>query len=94
MRLPVRPEDQMLTRLEFTNYKALKCVTLELTPFHVLIGANDTGKTSILEVITALSRSVDHQLAAAFIGRWSGLGLVHQGMPGLSVSISAGPEPL
>jgi AAA15 family ATPase/GTPase len=39
----------MITRFRVRNYKALRDVTLDLTPIHVLIGPNDSGKTSILE---------------------------------------------
>ena len=46
----------MITRFQVQNYKALRDVTLDLTPMHVLIGPNDAGKTSILEAITALCR--------------------------------------
>jgi predicted ATPase len=66
----------MIQRFHVENYKALKDVTLDLTPIHVLIGANDTGKTSILESMVALSRSAQHELAQAFLGRWEGLDLV------------------
>ncbi len=50
----------MITRFQVQNYKALRDVILDLTPMHVLIGPNDAGKTSILEAITALCRSVDY----------------------------------
>ena len=66
----------MITRFRVQNYKALRDVTLDLTPVHVLIGPNDSGKTSILEAIAALCRSVDHSLQAAFLGDWSGNQLV------------------
>jgi len=45
----------MISRLEIQNYKALKNVALDLTPIHVLIGPNDSGKTSILEALQILS---------------------------------------
>ena len=60
----------MIKQFHIQNYKALRDVTLDLTPIHVLIGPNDTGKTSILDAITALGRSVDHNLYAAFLGPW------------------------
>lgn len=66
----------MITRFQVKNYKALRDVTLDLTPIHVLIGPNDSGKTSILEAIAALCRSVDHDLPEAFVGAWSGLELI------------------
>ncbi len=69
----------MIERLIIQNFKALKGVALDLTPMHVLIGANDSGKTSILEAIAALSRSVDMPLTDAFPGPWEGRELVWMG---------------
>jgi len=63
----------MIKRFRVQNYKALRDVTLELTPLHILIGPNDSGKTSILEAIAALCRSVDHHLVKAFTGSWDGV---------------------
>jgi predicted ATP-dependent endonuclease of OLD family len=54
---------------------------------HVLIGPDDAGKTSILEAITALCRSVDYPLAQAFPGSWQGSDLVWQHTPRLPVSL-------
>jgi len=79
----------MITRFHVQNYKALRDVTLDLTPVHVLIGPNDSGKTSILEALAALSRSVDHDLNKSFLGRWAGTELVWRGDPGLKVILSA-----
>ena len=75
----------MITRFQVQNYKALREVTLDLTPIHVLIGPNDAGKTSILEAMTALCRSVDYSLEQAFTGSWQGSDLVWQHTPDLSV---------
>lgn len=69
----------MITRFQVQNYKALRDVTLNLTPMHVLIGPNDSGKTSILEALASLCRSVDHQLSDAFVGSWKGADLVWKG---------------
>ncbi len=69
----------MIIRFRVQNYKALRDVTLDLTPMHVLIGPNDSGKTSILEALASLCRSVDHQLPEAFIGSWQGTDLVWKG---------------
>jgi AAA15 family ATPase/GTPase len=44
----------MIRTFRVQNYKALRDVTLELTPMHLLIGPNDSGKTSILEALAAL----------------------------------------
>lgn len=77
----------MIKRLRVKNFKALRDIEVELTPIHVLIGPNDSGKTSILDVIAALFRSVDHQLNQAFLGSWKGKELVWNGHPDLTVRI-------
>ncbi len=69
----------MITRFQVQNYKALRDVALDLTPIHVLIGPNDSGKTSILEALASLCRSVDHELPQAFVGSWQGADLVWKG---------------
>lgn len=43
----------MLSHFSVKNYKCLADVSLDLTPIHVLIGQNDTGKTSLFEAIRA-----------------------------------------
>ena len=48
-----RKANEMIKTLRVTNYKALRDVEIELTPIHVLIGPNDTGKTSILKEVLA-----------------------------------------
>ena len=77
----------MIKRLRIRNFKALRDVDIELTPIHVLIGPNDSGKTSILDALAALCRSVDHNLADAFFGSWKDTELVWAGKPGLSITI-------
>jgi len=79
----------MIKKLRVKNFKALRDVEIELTPIHVLIGPNDTGKTSILDALAALCRSVDHHLAQAFLGSWKGTELVWGGHPDVSVRILA-----
>ncbi len=76
----------MISRFRVQNYKALRDVTLDLTPIHVLIGPNDTGKTSILEAIAALCRTQDTEPPqGAFSGRWEGLQLAWNGDKGDTV---------
>ena len=79
----------MITRFRAQNFKALRDVTLELTPLHVLIGPNDSGKTSLLEAIAALCRSVDHPISDAFIGSWDGTELVSSRGSDSTVRLSA-----
>lgn len=66
----------MINRFEVQNYKALRDVSLSLTPVHALIGPNDSGKTSILMALAALSRTADMVLEHAFGGAWEGRELV------------------
>jgi len=77
----------MITKLKVKNFKALRDIEVKLTPIHVLIGPNDSGKTSILDALAALCRSVDHDLAEAFLGSWKGTELVWTGQRGLPVTI-------
>ena len=66
----------MITNFRVQNYKALRDVSLKLSPIHVVIGPNDSGKTSLLEVLGACCRSVDSELVTAFRGPWEGRDLV------------------
>lgn len=70
---------QMITRFSVQNYKCLAEVDIPLTPIHVVIGQNDSGKTSLLEAMLALSQSSEKQLAQAFSGDWKGRELVFEG---------------
>ena len=79
----------MIEKVRIQNYKALRDVTLDLTPIHVLIGPNDSGKTSVLEAVAALCRSADHPLPQAFVGAWDGTSLVWNREPTLSVMLAA-----
>jgi predicted ATPase len=69
----------MISKLRIENFKALRDVSIDLTPLHVLIGPNNSGKTSILEALNALCRSADFPLAQAFPGHWKGYELIHCG---------------
>jgi energy-coupling factor transporter ATP-binding protein EcfA2 len=88
----------MIQRFRVQNYKALRDVTLDLTPMHVLIGPNDTGKTSLLEALAAICRSADHELPQTFLGPWDGGVLVwkhHRDLPiQLAVEGSIGTIPI
>lgn len=77
----------MISRFRVQNYKALHDVVINLTPIHVLIGPNDSGKTSILEAIAALCRSVDRPLPNAFTGTWDGRELVWMGKRDLAIAL-------
>ena len=82
----------MIRRIHIQNYKALRDVTLDLTPFHVLIGPNDSGKTSILEAIGALCRSAENNVRKCFLGTWQGRDLVWTGDPKADIKIDCVAE--
>jgi Predicted ATPase len=79
----------MITRFQVQNYKALRHVALKLTPFHALIGPNDSGKTSILNSLSAFCRTTEFELGRAFAGAWEGRELVWHDDPGGIVSFEA-----
>jgi energy-coupling factor transporter ATP-binding protein EcfA2 len=66
----------MIKRLRVQNYKALVDVNVDLGRINVLVGPNDSGKTSFLEAIGAFGRSADRILSQAFVGPWDGCDLV------------------
>jgi predicted ATPase len=70
----------MLEYFYANNYKCLVDVRLPLTPIHVIIGQNDSGKTSVLEAMLALSRSMEKPLAESFPGVWQDRELVYAGV--------------
>ncbi len=57
----------MITRLTVENFKCLQKTSLDLGPFTVLIGANDSGKSSILDAIHVLGRTVHETLAESLV---------------------------
>ena len=67
----------MINSFRVKNYKALQSVEVPLTQIHVLIGQNDTGKTSLLEAIHGFCASTQGPLVDAFPSRWVGRELVH-----------------
>ena len=47
---------RMLTRAEIKGFKCLHDVSVELGPFNVLIGPNDSGKSSFLQALAEPQR--------------------------------------
>ena len=45
-----------ITKVEISNYKCIGNIKAELHPFTVLIGPNDSGKTSFMEAVHLVSR--------------------------------------
>jgi len=79
----------MINQFSVKNYKALESVSIPLTPIHVVIGQNDSGKTSLLEAIHAYCSSTQGPLVNAFPGMWEGRELVHFGAGKPLVEMSA-----
>jgi len=61
----------MLTQLYLKNWRSIREETINFTPITVLIGANASGKTNILDALHFLRRlvTVDHEVA---IYNWQG----------------------
>lgn len=47
----------MITHLHIQNFKCLRDVQVDLVPFTILIGPNDSGKSSLLDAVQALGMS-------------------------------------
>jgi len=58
----------MLDRIHIENYKCLRDVTVDLNDFTILIGPNDSGKSSFVEVIRTFSSILQQNYTAAFTG--------------------------
>src|SRR5947209_18477980 len=61
-------ERPMIDRIRLTNFKCLRDVTVDLGPLTVLIGPNDSGKTSLLDAIRMLGRTTCETLSQVFVG--------------------------
>jgi predicted ATPase len=62
------PGTPMLTRIHIENYKCLRDVTVDLAPFTVLIGPNDSGKSSLLDALRQLGNTTNLQVHQVFGG--------------------------
>lgn len=58
----------MLASLHIQNFKCLRDVEVGFGPFTVLIGLNDSGKSSILDALRMLGRTVIEPIATTFQG--------------------------
>ncbi|MBI5490748.1 MAG: ATP-binding protein [Deltaproteobacteria bacterium] len=50
------PSRRLLRTVEIDNFRCIRHAVVELSPFTVLIGSNDSGKTAFLKTIEALAR--------------------------------------
>jgi hypothetical protein len=71
----------MLTYFRAENFKCLERVEIPLTPIHVLIGQNDSGKTSVLEAMRTYMQSIgsDRPVHETLPQPWKGRELVFHG---------------
>jgi len=58
----------MISSISIKNFKCLRDVSVELAPFTVLIGPNDSGKSSFLDAIHFLGRTTREPIQAVFSG--------------------------
>ena len=56
----------MIKSLHIKNFKCLFDVTVDLAPFTILIGPNDSGKSSFIDAIQLLGRTASGQIGAVF----------------------------
>jgi predicted ATPase len=58
----------MITKLAIKNFKCLLDVEARLSPFTVLIGPNDSGKSSLLDALHLLGKTTEMPFAQVFSG--------------------------
>ena len=61
----------MITKIEAKNFRSLKYIEQSLDNFHVLIGANASGKTTFLDVISFMADIVKLGIDEAIFSRAS-----------------------
>src|SRR5207247_2600457 len=79
----------MLERVHIENYKCLRDVTVDLGEFTVLIGPNDSGKSSFLEVIRIFGNLLSKELDAIFAGDFALANLVWRKDPESRIVLEA-----
>jgi len=52
----------LINRLQIENYKSVETIDIELSRFNVLIGANGSGKSNIIEALAMMSASLANDL--------------------------------
>src|SRR5487761_1632363 len=79
----------MLERIHIENYKCLRDVTVDLGDFTILIGPNDSGKSSFLEVLQSFGKLVRQGCAGLFQGDHTPTNLVWRKDAGRQIVIEA-----
>jgi predicted ATPase len=77
----------MIHKVRIQNFKCLRDVSIDLEPFTVFVGANGSGKTSVLEAIHNAVRSATGDPQSVFAHERHGDGVYTRGAQGdLSIS--------
>ena len=71
----------MIRRLEALNYRCLRYVDVELGRFHILVGPNASGKSTLFDAIAFLGDLVSDGLEAAVENRTSNFQALVWGRP-------------
>lgn len=79
----------MINQISVKNFKALRDVTVDLERFTVLIGPNDTGKSSFLEALFAIAESKRSPVSHCFWSSWQERELVYRQLPEVPVVLAA-----
>jgi predicted ATPase len=58
----------MLERVHIENFKCLRDITVDLGDFTILIGPNDSGKSSFLDAIQTLGKVIRQDFSGVFLG--------------------------
>ena len=75
----------MIRRIQALNFRCLRYVDVELGRFHILVGPNASGKSTLFDVIAFLGDLVSNGLEAAVESRTSNF-------PGSGVGAAKGPS--
>ncbi len=77
----------MIKSLSVKNFKSLVDVRVEFTPLNAIVGQNNTGKTSILKAVSAISKVTQvGNIEEAFGSEWQTPNeLISNGLPGLEM---------
>lgn len=54
----------MIEHLHVKNYKCLRDVTVKLAPLTILVGPNDSGKSSLLQALALLRESAEQYVSS------------------------------
>ncbi len=69
----------MIRKLAIQNYRSIRSLELDLEPFNCLIGANNSGKSNILDTFSFLSATAEHGLHHAIQTRDGMEKILHHG---------------